>query len=55
VTGCNGNGGHIIYGRMTWKEVGQMLEDEEGPKGMSPITRSSGENMAREEVVEKST
>jgi hypothetical protein len=53
--GYNGNGGHIIYGRLTWKGVGQMSEDKEGPKGMGPITQSSGEKMAREEAVEKVT
>jgi hypothetical protein len=55
VIGYNGNGGHIIYGRLTWKGAGEMLEDEEGPKGMGSITRSSGEQMAGEEVVEKVT
>jgi hypothetical protein len=29
VMGHNGAGGHIIYGGMTWKGVGQMSEDEE--------------------------
>jgi hypothetical protein len=38
-----------------WKGAGQMLEDEEGPKGTGPITRSSGEHMAGEETVEKVT
>jgi hypothetical protein len=53
--GYNGNGEHIIYGRLTWKGAGQMLEDEEGPKGMNPVTRSSGEQMAGEETIEKVT
>jgi hypothetical protein len=55
VTGYNANGGHIIYGRLTWKGVGQMSEDEEGPKGTGPITWSSGEHMAGKETVEKAT
>jgi hypothetical protein len=32
-----------------------MSEDEEGPKGMGPITRLSGEQMAGEKVVQKET
>jgi hypothetical protein len=32
-----------------------MSEDEEGPKRTGPIMRSSGENMAGEEAVEKVT
>jgi hypothetical protein len=55
VTGYNGNGGHIIYGRLTWKGAGQISEDEERPKRMGPITRSSGEQMVGEEMVEKVT
>jgi hypothetical protein len=43
VTRYNGNGGHIIYGRLTWRAAGQMSEDVEGPKGTSPIMWSSGE------------
>jgi hypothetical protein len=55
VTGYNGNGGHIIYGGMTWKGAGQMSEDEEGPKEMGHVTRSSGEQMAGEKMVQKVT
>jgi hypothetical protein len=51
--GYNINGGHIIYGRLTWRGARHMLEDEEGPKGMGPVTRSSREQMAGEEAVEK--
>jgi hypothetical protein len=41
--GYTGNGGHIIYGGMMWKGVRQMSEDEEEPKEMGHVTRSSGE------------
>jgi hypothetical protein len=47
--GYNGNGEHIIYGRLTWKGAGQMSEGEEGPKETGPVSRSSGEWMAGEE------
>jgi hypothetical protein len=53
--GYNGNRGHIIYEGLTWKEAGQMSEDEEGPKEMGHVTRSSGEQMAGEKMVQKAT
>jgi hypothetical protein len=53
VTGYNGNGRHIIYGRLMWKGVRQMSEDKEGTKGMGRITWSSGEQMVGKEMVEK--
>jgi hypothetical protein len=55
VTGYNGNGGHIIYGGLTWKGARQMLEDKEGPKKTGHVTRSSGEQMAGEKMVQKAT
>jgi len=55
VTGYNGNRGHIIYEGLTWKEAGHMSEDEEGPKEMGHVMRSSGEQMAGEKMVQKAT
>jgi hypothetical protein len=53
--GYNGNGGHIIYGRLTWKGVGQMSEDERGQREWALSRGQVENNMAGEETVEKAT